>query len=176
MMRALPVTILAISSVALALTAANLSADPKTVKLPDNYQSTFIKYLDVDRYDRKRVRKMYVNPQANAAAKPGQDLPDGTILIMEDHDAKMDADGNLVKDADGRLIAEEAVTNIFVMEKNAAWSTDNKHWDYAWYGADGLPSTSKWAKTMNGCFACHSNRAGRDFNFTYSKFVSDQAK
>jgi hypothetical protein len=175
MMRLLPIMILAMSSVALMLTVESLYAGPKTVKLPETYQSNFVKYLDVDRYDRKRVRKMYVNPEGMAAAKPGGQLPDGTILIMEDHDAKLDTDGNLLKDADGRLIAKEAVTNIFVMEKNSSWSTDNENWDYAWYGADGKPSTSKFAKTMDGCFSCHSNRAERDFNFTFSTFVTDHA-
>lgn len=175
-MRALSVTVMAFSTAVLVFTASSLIAGPDTVKFPDGYPSSFVNYLDVDRYDRKTVRKMYVSPAANAAAQPGKELPAGTILIMEDHKAKLDADGNLLKDADGRLIAEDAVANIFVMEKNAAWTTDNGNWDYAWYGPDGKPSTSKWAKTMNGCFACHANRTERDFNFTYSKFLADKAK
>lgn len=162
-----------IALLAAVLTAGRLLAGPDTVALPKNYQTQFINYLDVDRIDRKRVRKMYVNPQAHVAVKAGADLPDGTVLIMEDHNAKKNADGNPVRDADGRLIPLEPVTGMFVMEKNAAWSTANGQWDYAWYQADGSPRPN--AK-FEGCFSCHANRAERDFTFTYWKFVSDQAK
>ncbi|WEX74019.1 cytochrome P460 family protein [Sinorhizobium numidicum] len=141
--------------------------------MPEKYQERFVNYLDVDHLDRKRVRKMYVNPEAHAAAQADQELPDGTVLIMEDHDAKTDAGGNLVRDADGRLIALEPVSNIFVMEKNAAWTTDNGHWDYAWYLPNGIPKPD--AK-FEGCFSCHTSRAERDFTFTFWKFVSDQKK
>ncbi|HSG95511.1 MAG TPA: cytochrome P460 family protein, partial [Afifellaceae bacterium] len=96
----------------------------------------------------------------------------GTILIMEDHNAKMNADETLMTDADGRLIAEDAVTNLFVMEKRAGWETENGHWDYAWFLPDG---SRKADAKFEGCFSCHANRSGRDYNFTYSTFVSDQA-
>ncbi len=154
-------------------TAGTLWAGPDTVTLPENYQATFVNYLDVDRFDRKRVRKMYVNPDAHAAANAGDDLPGGTILIMEDHDAQTDADGNLQRDGDGRLIALDPVTNVFVMEKNGAWETDNGNWDYAWYLPDGTPKPDA---DFAGCFSCHANRSERDYTFTYWKNVSDQAK
>ena len=170
-MRALAFTVFAIATFTLA--ASKLVAGPDTVALPADYQTRFINYLDVDRIDRKRVRKMYVSPEAHTTAKAGADLPDGTVLIMEDHDAQLDSDGNLVRDADGRLIALQPVTNVFVMEKDTAWSTSNGHWDYAWYLPDGTPKPDA---TFDGCFSCHANRAERDFTFTYWKFVSDQLR
>jgi hypothetical protein len=170
-MRAISIGLSAMAATVLA--TGMLAAGPQEVALPKGYQTEFVNYLDVDRPDRKRVRKMYVNPEAHAAAKAGEDLPDGTVLIMEDHDAKTDADGNPVRDADGRFIALDPVTGVFVMEKNAAWSTANEQWDYAWYLADGTPKPD--AK-FEGCFTCHSGRAERDYTFTYWKFVSDQAK
>lgn len=165
-------------AIAVALTtfsATAVLAGPDEVKLPQDYQKNFVNYLDVDRFDRKRVRRMYANREALEAAIAGQPLPDGTVLIMEDHDALLGADETLQYDDNGRLIPQDAVGNIFVMEKNAAWSTDNENWDYAWYGADGKPSTSKFAKTMDGCFACHANRTERDYTFTFWKFVEDQS-
>jgi len=123
--------------------------------------------------DRKRVRRMYVNRAAHDAARAGEDLPDGTILIMEDHNAKKNADETLMTDADGRLIGEDAVTNLFVMEKRAGWNTDNGHWEYAWFLPDG---SRKADAKFEGCFSCHANRAERDYTFTYWKFVFDQAK
>ncbi len=165
--------LLGLSSAALTLTAGTLLAGPEQVKLPPDYQAGFVNYLDVDRIDRKRVRKMYVNAQAHDAAKAGAELPDGTVLIMEDHDAKLDGDGSMARDADGRLIAQDPVVNIFVMEKNAAWNTANGHWDYAWYLPDG---SAKADAKFEGCFSCHTNRTGRDYTFTYWKFLADQAK
>lgn len=163
------------STLIVTLLGSSAIAGPDEVKLPENYQTQFVNYLDVDRFDRKRVRRMYVNPEALALAKAGEALPDGTILIMEDHDAKLGADGEFLFGETGRMIPEDAVSNIFVMEKNADWSTDNENWDYAWYGSDGNPSTSKFAQSMDGCFACHANRTERDFTFTFWKFVADQA-
>ena len=155
------------------LAAGALLAGPDTVKLPADYQTGFVNYLDVDRLDRNRVRKMYVNPEALEAAMAGEPLPDGTVLIMEDHDAVLGTDEQPAFDENGRMMPQEAVGNIFVMEKNAGWTTDNGNWDYAWYLADGSPRPEA---DFAGCFACHANRAGSDFNFTFSKFVSDQAR
>lgn len=153
-----------------ALIAGATIAGPDTVGYPANYRTEFVNYLDVDRYDRKRVRKMYVSPDAHASAVAGQDLPDGTVLIMADHDAALDADGNPMLDANGRMMAQDPVLNIFVMEKNSAWNTANEDWDYAWYLPDGSPRPEA---NFDGCFACHSNRTGRDYTFTYWKYVSD---
>lgn len=164
----------------LALTAAPLAAilatvpaaaGPDRVPLPPDYATDFANYLDVDHHQRNRVRRMYVNPEALEAAAAGADLPDGTVLIMEDHDARLGADGVPVFGDDGRMIPEAAVTNIFVMRKDAAWQTENGNWDYAWYLADGSPRPEA---NFDGCFACHANRAERDYTFTFWKFVADR--
>lgn len=155
------------------LSAAVSFAGPEDVALPENYLARFVNYLDVDRFDRLGVRKMWVNPEAHAAVQAGMPLPIGTILIMAVHGAKKDAEGNPVFGPDGRLIAEDGPGHRFVMEKNAAWQTANGNWDYAWYQPDGSlrPDAS-----YDGCFACHANREGRDFTFTYWKFVEDAAQ
>lgn len=158
----------AVLTAALALSAP---AGPEQVKYPQGYQSGFVNYLDVDRHDRKRVRKMYVNPEALAAARAGAPLPDGTVLIMEDHDAVLGDDETPVFDDDGRFIPSQPTGNIFVMEKNSAWSTDNGNWDYAWYLADGTPRPEAG---FDGCFSCHANRSERDYTFTFWKYVEDR--
>ncbi len=162
-------TIAYVASVAAVLGTIVL-AGPDTVKLPENYQAEFVNYMDVDRLDRIRVRKMWVNPEARAAAVAGRPLPDGTILIMEDWAAKLDDNGEPVFDESGRLIADEPSGHRFVMEKNAAWSTANENWDYAWYQGDDLPRPDA---SFDGCFSCHANRTERDYTFTFWKFVED---
>ena len=160
------------AAIALCLAVQPATAGPDEVPLPENYQERFVNYLDVDHHDRKRVRKMYVNASAHDAAEAGGDQPDGTILIMEDHDARTDADGNLVFGPDGRMVALDPVLNIFVMQKDAAWDTPNEDWDYAWYLPDGSPRPDA---NFDGCFACHANRTERDYTFTFWKYVADRA-
>ena len=169
----LPLLAAAIAAVAL-VAASPLLAGPDDVKLPENYQSAFTRYMVVDHLGRNRARYMYVNLEADQQAKPGEPLPDGTILIMEDHDAQVGADGKPLKDAHGRIIPKTEVKNIFVMEKNSAWSTDNGNWDYAWHTPDGKLN-AKFDK-YDRCFSCHTSQVERDFNFPYSKHVIDRAK
>ena len=155
------------------LAAGTLLAGPEQVAFPEGYRSDYIHYLDVDHYGRKSIRKMFVSPGAAARAEPGEELPDGTVLIAEEVRAKVDADGNLVRDDEGRLIALDVIDTIIVMQKNAAISTENGNWDYAVFGADGKLTPGVDYKP---CFECHESRADRDFNFTYSKFLLDQNK
>ena len=152
-------------------------ADNATVGYPDGYTDSFLLYNTVDRLDRNVVRFMYVSPDSHAAAMGGAPAPDGTILIMEDHPAALDADGNPLHDAAGRLVPGDDVTNVFVMEKRPGWGelrpadSRNGDWDYGWYLADGTPRPEA---SFDGCFTCHMNRAGRDFTFTYSAWLLDR--
>jgi hypothetical protein len=145
-------------------------AGPERVVFPASYAKDFLHYNTVDRPDRKRVRLLYVNATAHAAARPGEPLPYGTILVMEDRDAAVDESGNLKRDNEGRLIPTDIVSNVFVMEKQKGWgeafsaSIRNGDWDYAWYLADGMPKADA---TFDGCFSCHLPRREKDFTFTY---------
>jgi hypothetical protein len=122
---------------------------------------------------------MYVNPEADARARGGEPLPDGTVLVMADKDAELDADGKPVIGPDGRFVPTGDFTNIFVMEKGAGWGADqppdmrNGDWDYAWFQPDG---TLKPDASYDGCFSCHAYREERDFTFTYAKFLIDQGR
>lgn len=122
---------------------------------------------------------MYATRPASAEAKPGQPAPNGTVLIMEDRKARVDAQGQTLRDADGRMMPSDEITNIFVMRKEAGWGEAhppekrNGDWEYAWFNPDGSRRANA---TMDGCFACHQNRAGRDFTFTFFKWVLDGKK
>jgi len=152
-------------------------ADTQNVALPENYASTFVRYTSVDKPAGKRPAKMryfYVNPESLAAAKPGQSLPSGTVLIMEDRQIEQDDAGNPKLDANGRFIPTDVITNVFVQEKRTGWGADyaeekrNGEWEYAWFLADG---TRKADATMDGCFGCHKDVAAADYNFTFSPFL-----
>ena len=146
------------------------------VAYPENYRTAFVRYITIDRPDRNIVRWFYVNPAALDAARPGEPLPDGTVLIMEDHKARAGNDEEPVVDAQGRFISTDEVTNVFIMEKQPGWGAAyppemrNGDWEYAWFLPDGA---RKADAEFDGCFSCHMNRAGRDFTFTFYKYVLD---
>ncbi|MGH6896175.1 MAG: cytochrome P460 family protein [Geminicoccaceae bacterium] len=151
-------------------------AGPEKVAYPEGYRTGFVRYITIDRPDRGIVRWFYVNPEALAAARPDEPLPDGTVLIMEDHVARLDANERPVIDAQGRFISTDEVTNVFVMEKQPGWGAEyppdvrNGEWEYAWFLPDGA---RKADAKFEGCFSCHMNRAERDFTFTFYKYVLD---
>ncbi len=164
----------------LLLTAGAASAQtpytpgPDNVKLPANYQAGFIRYATVDKPDRKIIRYLYANPEAFAAAKPGQELPHGTVLIMEDHAARLGADGVPLLDQQGRFIANPAVISVTVQEKQPGWGVGypaakrNGEWEYARFNAD----LSRNPGPVEACFTCHiQTRASQDFAFNFWDFV-----
>jgi hypothetical protein len=166
---------LALSAGAIGI-AASAMAGPEKFAYPDSYRTEFVRYITIDRPDRKIVRWFYVNPEALDVAQPGEDLPAGTVLIMEDHQARLDAREEPVVDAQGRFISTDEVTNVFVMEKQPGWGAAyppevrNGDWEYAWFLADG---TRKADAKFDGCFSCHLSRAERDYTFTYAKYLLD---
>lgn len=158
--------------------SAVVYAGAEKVAWPEGYGSSFVRYHTVDKPKAKgpaRVRFFYVNLPALTAAKAGAPLPDGTVLVMEDHLAVLGADGEPVRTANGRFVAGTEITNVFVQEKRAGWGAAypeairNGDWEYARFLADGSP---KQGAKFEGCFACHKAKAaGTDFNFTFSPFV-----
>ena len=155
--------------------AADVLAGPELVSFPQGYQEEFVLYNKVDRPDRKTIRFMYVNPEAHAAAKVGEPAPHGTVLIMEDHKAKLEGE-EAVRDTEGRLIPTDEIANIFIMEKQPGWGAEyppekrNGEWEYAWFLPDG---SHKDDAKFDGCYGCHMSRAERDYTFTFAKYVLD---
>ena len=164
----------------LSATAVHAGAD--LVSWPDNFESRFVRYVTVDKPERKPpiVRFMYVNPESLADARAGEPLPSGTVLVMEDHAAALDAAGQAVLDATGRLRPTSTITNIFVQEKRTGWGSEypeavrNGEWEYARFKTDGEVDPT-W--TFDKCFECHKSRSGNaDFNFSFGPFIDAMKK
>lgn len=160
--------------------AGPLLAGPERIDFPEGFEDDWVLYNQVDRPDRKRIRFMYVNPEADAEAVPGEPAPNGTVLLMADKEAQLDADENPVLDDEGRMIPEGDFVAFFVMEKQAGWGetvglevAPNGDWDYAAF----LPDRTLNPETNTaGCFACHTHRTGKDFTFTYFQNVQDRGR
>ena len=142
--------------------------------------SGFVLYDKVDKADRKIVRFLYINKDALAKVKPGAPLPDGTVLVMEDRPAALDARGAVITDGAGRLQPTGRVRAYLLMEKRAGWGEtnlfpaekDNADWEYAVFKADGTPNPIK----LDNCYACHLPQKGLDFTFSGAKIYAAAPK
>ncbi|MCM0019811.1 MAG: cytochrome P460 family protein, partial [Tagaea sp.] len=140
----------------------------------------FVIYNEIERPDRNplQIRLMYANPEAIAAARQGQPVPRGTILVMEDRAAELGADGQPVLDSRGRMKASSRILNVFVMEKREGWGAEypperrNGEWEYATYTPEVV---KRPGVNTQGCFQCHTARRGqgRDYTFTFMQWVDD---
>jgi hypothetical protein len=159
-----------------ALTAALSAAGTELVQFPAGFETEFVRYQVVDRADRKIARFMYIDRASWDAAKAGQPLPYGAVVVMEDHSVRMKGEEPVV-DTNGRMIPTDATTNVFVMEKRAGWGIEypeevrNGEWEYAWFTSDGTRSD----RPMDRCFECHKGQEAEDFTFTTFKAVAAKA-
>jgi cytochrome P460 len=148
---------------------AQVQAGADNVAFP-NYAKG-VKWLVVDKADIKQVHELFVTPEAIAAARKDQPMPNGTVFTVVRHSAQLDAQGNPVKGADGRLVKGE-VLGFNVMEKRAGWGSEypdtlrNGEWEYRAFMADKKPNEN--AK-LTACFECHKPLASQDFVHAYDK-------
>lgn len=126
-----------------------------------------------DQPENKEVRELYVNPEALKNLKAGQGLPSGTVLSAPTFKAVLNDKGELVRDANGRLIRGR-LDRVVVMEKRTGWGAEypadlrNGEWEYARFGPDGAPSPNV---NYNACFQCHKPKNGQDYVFSYPQLV-----
>jgi hypothetical protein len=134
-------------------------------------------YATIDLADTKRVGDFYTSRAAVDAAKKGTPLPDGTVITGVHYAAKLDAQGNPEKDANGRFIKTNNIVAYAVMEKRAGWGAEypepkrNGDWEYQLFQADHTPNTKV---NLDICFNCHKPQASNDFVFTYDKIKASQ--
>jgi len=144
------------------------------VELPSGWETGFVRYATVDKADRRIVRHLYVNREALDAARPGAKLPHGTLIIMADTRATLDANGTPLRNQDGRFVSEPGWVAIAAQQKASGWGVDyrpakrNGEWEYARFNPDG----SRNPGSVEACFACHLHvRAEQDFSFDLWDYV-----
>ncbi|HKK30016.1 MAG TPA: hypothetical protein VKA18_06435 [Alphaproteobacteria bacterium] len=72
-----------------------VGAQMQTADYPKGYQAKFDCYQVADKAERKITRFPYLNPSAWEATASGEALPNGSVVIMEDHQARLGADALL---------------------------------------------------------------------------------
>lgn len=177
-------TSLALGAIALAaglglMIASSAKAGPEKIAFPERYQSQFIPLGQIDRYENKTIRRLYVNPEAYASAQAGRPLPDGTYIVLESRPAKLKADGNPELDAEGRFIAQDTIAGLFVQQKKAGWGTEypasirNGDWEYAVFDINGQPRANV---NTQPCMNCHKPRDKEDYTFVVWRVLQDIRK
>jgi plastocyanin len=137
------------------------------VGFPDNYQTDFVPLFAFDRPDNRQIRVMYGN-HVVTNAKKGEPYPYGSVIVMETYRARLDAQNNPLRDANGRYI-RDTLAGIFVMRKERGFGIEYEHnrtgeWEYVAYRADRTYQTQprdSWT-----CANCHLMATGnRDWVF-----------
>lgn len=151
--------------------AISARAGGDKVAFPESYAKGVL-YTTLDRADNKQHRELYVSPEAIAAAKKGEALPSGTVITLIQFAAKLDEQGNPVKDANGRFVKDKLLA-YNVMEKRTGWGAEypdtmrNGEWEYQAFRPD--KSVNAAAK-VEACFNCHKPLGTKvDYLFSYHR-------
>ncbi len=148
------------------------------VTLPAGYQATdkagYKLYQTVNSSDINQVRYLYANPLAWQAAREGRPLPDGSVLILEQHAAKLDADKTPVPGADGFFQADRLL-GYAVMAHSPDWGKDfpdmlrDGNWNYAVFNPD---LKQRAGVNQADCLTCHKPLDKQNFLFSFDPLHS----
>ena len=168
----LPVVTAVVGAGVIAL-GSQVRAGGDKVVFPEGFDKG-VMFTTVDRADNKQYREVFTSQAALDAAKKGQPLPDGTVITLVQYKAKLDAQGNPEKDANGRFIKTD-ILGYTVMEKRKGWGAEydekirNGEWEYqAFTAAKAVNANAK----LTACFECHKPLpSGQDFVYLYNKMA-----
>jgi hypothetical protein len=158
----------AFGALAVSVMMTQVRAGGDKVAFPENYAKG-VMYGSHDLADAKEFRELYITPAAFEAARKGQPLPSGTVITLVRYNVQLDAQGNPVKDANGRFIKAAEVKAYRVMEKRIGWGTEypeskrNGEWEYQAFLPDGKVNEKV---NLDNCFQCHKNGDSANFMFT----------
>lgn len=138
------------------------------VAIPKDFPKGFVVFDS--KLDEKAgtVSRNYANAIALAAAKAQRPLPEGSVIIVVNYLAKLDAQKQPVREADGSY-GVGAVKSYSAMESRAAWGKEipevlrNDSWVY------GVFTPEKVARTEVNqavCLVCHKTKAADSYVFT----------
>src|SRR5258705_4294324 len=166
--RALGLGIVTVVLATLAAVVSRSGAGADKIEFPAKYKDGIL-YTVADRYDVKQYRELYASASGVKAAREGKPLPSGTVLTLIQYKAQVDAQGNPLKDANGRFLKGDLIAYT-VMEKRTGWGTEypddirNGEWEYAAFGADGKLNDKA---NYKACFQCHNPHDQIDFVISY---------
>jgi cytochrome c553 len=136
--------------------------------LPKDFPQAYTEYGREEDAQAKTLSVKYANAIAVASARAGAPLLDGSVILVVGHAAELDAAGQPVLDARGRMKVGKALS-FSGMEARVGWGADipallrNGNWLYGLWRADGTP---RLGEGQPACLVCHKARAADSFVFT----------
>ncbi|MBI5257776.1 MAG: cytochrome P460 family protein [Burkholderiales bacterium] len=138
------------------------------VSFPTGYPTGFTMYQTVNRPDIGQVRYLYANATALQAARDGRPLPDGAVLVLEQHAAKRGPDGKPLAGSDGFFQSERLLAHA-VMARGPGWGQAipellrNEDWNYAVFTPAGQ---LRAGVNQAECLACHKPLDKTSYTFS----------
>lgn len=148
------------------------------VAFPQDYAKGVLYWVQ-DRPANKQIREYYTSQAAIDAAKAGAPLPSGTVITVVQYNTQNDAEGNPVKDANGRFIRTD-IRGYTAMEKRTGWGVEypanirNGEWEYQSFT---VAKTANAMADLNTCFTCHLKVPGAaDFVYSYDNLKAPASR
>jgi hypothetical protein len=161
----------------MALQATQAQTPKRDIELPNNFRQQMTHYATVDRADGK-VYELFINQLALQNWRTSRQLPTGSLFVIESFYAQKNAAGNLLRDAQGRLIKGASENELHLSEKQNRWANNGEctspslmngrpngqgQWRMAAFdprnGQRIVQATQKPAL----CVQCHQDRRAEDF-------------
>ena len=142
--------------------------------LPAGYPAGFTMYQTVNRADINQVRFLFANAVALQAAREGKALPNGSVLVLEQHAVKLGDDKKPVVGADGFFVKDRLLAYA-IMGRDAGWGKDipdllrNEDWNYAVYTPEKMVRAGV---NQAECLACHKPLDKMSFAFSIEPLVA----
>ncbi len=140
------------------------------IDYPTDYRRNMAHYATVDRPDGK-IYEIFINHEARAAYGNTNILPNGTTLVIESFVAQRNANGQLTRDARGRLQKATSENEIHVTQKRNNWlPSRNEQTSGQWRVAAFDPRNATRIESIKAadCHSCHTDQSkpSRDFVFS----------
>ncbi|MBZ0302090.1 MAG: cytochrome P460 family protein, partial [Anaerolineae bacterium] len=115
-------------------------------------------------------RDLYINPEAVAALRQGQPLPENTIIVIEGYHAEVGSDGNPVQGVDGHYLKAAPLAMLHVAHRRSDWTDADfpsvvraGRWNF---GSFDVQSGARFDEDLSACFNCHQAMIQTDFLYT----------
>ena len=161
--------ILVLGLAMLGLVTGRAQAEQERIPFPQDYASKLTNYLSLDRTQNPdQIIRLFAPPEAIAAAKAGQELPYGTVLVAEIYKALKDKDGKVVVSPLGRRV-RDGMAAVAVMQKGEGFGKTipeelrNGDWDFAIFSPAGKRLVDK---DLDACRKCHAPLKSSQYLFS----------
>lgn len=139
-----------------------------SMAFPADFPKGFVVFHSQNDPDSLTIGKSWANAAAMQAARSGQPLPDGSIVMVVSYKARLDAAGKPMTNAGGSWVTGDA-QSYSGMESKAGWGERipqllrNGNWQYGVFTADRQANA---AVSQASCLACHKGAAASSYVFT----------